>query len=146
MIHRYRDRRGAVTDIELPGGRAGGPYVTEDDPVANGAAAIRAVAEDTVVNPTWFSQWTGSIYVPVTDSYGNKFTVTVPGLRAINGYLAQIGPTALSVFPKWDRDYPWPYNQPEWSSNILRFRAAYNDYAPVPAMTLAVSVVAWGTR
>jgi hypothetical protein len=144
----YLDRLGAVTDLEISGRAA--TYVTKDDPVANGAAAIRAVAEAAVVNPTWYSQWTGNIYVPVTDTSGNKFTVTIPGLTAVSGYLATIGPTTpVAVFPKWDKDYTWPAAQAAWPSNLLRFRAAYNSsdqQGQVPAMTLFVSVLAWGTR
>ena len=153
MIRQHLDRRGAVTDVEILGGRTGGPYVSKDDPVANGAAAIRAVAENAVVNPTWYAHWSGDLYVPVTpgspgpgDGYGNKFSVTIPGLTRITGYLATVGPQAVSVFPKWDRDYSWPYTQPDWPSNVLRFRLSYNDYASVAAYTLYVSVLAWGTR
>lgn len=136
-------------DLEIRGGRSAlavGTYVTEHEAVANEAAAIRAVAEAAVVNPTWFSAWSGTLTVPPTDSYGNKFAVTMPGLTAVSGYLVMVGPQAVSVFPKWDRDYSWPAAQLSWPSNVLRFRLAYTDYGPVPAFTLPVSVLAWGTR
>lgn len=148
MIRESVDQFGVVTDVETTGRAAMDTYVaTKDDPVANGAAAIRAVAEAAVLNPTWYSAWSGQINVPVTDSYGNKFSVTMPGLTAVTGYLVMVGPQALSVFAKWDKDYNWsPSVEGDWPSNVLRFRACYNEYGPVPAMLLAVSVLAWGKR
>jgi hypothetical protein len=136
-------------DVEvLVGGAAGrlGPYVTEHDAVGNEAAAIQAVAESAVILPTWFSSWSGRIQCVGGDPAGAPFAVTIPGLTAVTGYLAQVSPQNLATFPKWDKDYAWPSAQVQWPSNVLRFRLTYNAYGALPTYVVDVSVLAWGTR
>ena len=135
-------------DMELrvgPDARLG-PYVAEHDAVGNEAAAIQAVAESAVILPTWFSQWSGRLNLVGGDLSGCPFSVTMPGLSAVTGYLCQVSPQSLATFPNWDKDYTWPSAQAQWPSNVLRFRLTYNTYMALPTYVVDVSVLAWGTR
>jgi hypothetical protein len=140
----------ARRDVELRvgGGRVlGQPYVVEHDAVGNEAAAIQAVAESAVILPTWFSSWSGRLNLVGGDPAGCQFSVTIPGLTAVTGYLCQASPqTDHATFPKWDSSYSWPSAQAQWPSNVLRFRLTWNDYGAIPTYVVDVSVLAWGTR